>query len=70
MGSSSKGPSAEEQEMTRLQNERLRQEQEAAERLKKENKAMMDARRQGGMGGLLQGSEEGEKGGYRNLLGG
>lgn len=70
MGGKSKGPSAEEQEITRLQKERLEEEQALASRTKKEQEALMKARRGGGIGGLLQGSETGEKGGYKTLLGG
>jgi len=71
MGSSSpSGPSAEELEMQKLQNERLREEQAAADRAKREKQAMTKARRSGGLGGLLTGSESGEKGGYSSLLGG
>lgn len=69
MRSKKSGPTAEEKELQRLQNERLKEEQTAAERLKKEQEAIMKARRSGGLGGLLSGTEEGEKGGYQKLLG-
>lgn len=70
MGGGRKGPTKEEQELQRLQNERLEEERAAAERLKKEQQALLKAKRSGGLGGLLQGTEEGEKGGYKRLLGG
>lgn len=70
MGGKRSGPTAEEKELQRLQNERLQEEQAAAERLKKEQQALLKAKRSGGLGGLLQGTEEGEKGGYKRLLGG
>ncbi len=70
MGGSSSGPSKEELEIQRMQKERLQEEQALASRTKKEQQALLKARRSGGLGGLLQGSETGEKGGYQSLLGG
>jgi hypothetical protein len=70
MGGKKQGPTQEELEIQRLQKERLAEEQAQAERVKKEQQALIKARRSGGMGGLLQGSETGESGGYSSLLGG
>lgn len=71
MGGKSRGPSAEEKEAQRLQNQRLKDERALAERQKKEANALMKARRSGGaQGSLISGDQSGEKGGYKSLLGG
>ncbi len=69
-GNSSIKPTGEELEIQRMQKERLKEEQALTTRAKKEQQASIQARRSGGLGGLLQGSESGEKGGYQSLLGG
>ncbi len=69
-GNSSIKPTGEELEIQRMQKERLKEEQALTLRTKKEQQALLKARRSGGLGGLLQGSETGEKGGYQSLLGG
>ncbi len=66
----SQEPTSEEKEIKRMQKERLKEEQALTTRAKKEQQALIQARRSGGFGGLLQGSESGEKGGYQSLLGG
>lgn len=65
---SAPGPTPEELEAQRLQNERLQNELDAAERQKKEANALMKARR-GGAGSLLTGSESGTNSGYSSILG-
>lgn len=70
MGSSGpSGPTPEQLEIERMQKEQLEQQKKEAERLEREQKAMQEAKRRGGMGGLLTGDSSGTSGGYKNLLG-
>lgn len=69
-GSKPRGPSPEEREAQRLQNERLKEERRLAKEQEAANNALRKARRAGGgAGGLILGDEEGSTKGYKSLLG-